>query len=180
MKFEIGDDTDRALTTTLVHEMFLCTASFDRFTQLAYLNIMGRRDKGTKILCHDAYATFIHHLFEFYVGCIQRNLRETNSVPSEILDKLINNAVRKLLANKVKAIKNGHAPSWENDASTYQMEVPAEFSAQLRRIRNRTAHASMKRSNPGEDLSLGQFYKSYHFFVYLLFRSGQWSWTVKD
>jgi hypothetical protein len=106
MRFEIGDETDQALTTTLVHEMFLCATSFERFVHLAQLNIMGRRDKEAKILCHDAYASFLHHLFEFYAGCIQRDLMDTRSVDSRHIDHVLNTEARKLLKNKVDAIKD--------------------------------------------------------------------------
>lgn len=180
MKFEIGDETDQALTTTLVHELFLCKDSFERFAALAKMNIMGRRDKATKIKCHDAYASFLHHLYEFYVGCIKRDFRSTETVQSRVLDQIFNREVTKLLRNRVDAIKGGYAPSWENHISVYQVEVPTEFGTQFRKIRNRTAHASTKRSSPGDELPLGQFYEKYHGFVYLLYYSVQWLWTVKD
>lgn len=180
MKFEIGDETDQALTTTLVHELVLCKDSFERFAALAKMNIMGRRDKAIKIKCHDAYASFLHHLYEFYVGCIKRDLRNTDNLHNDMLDKTFNREVAKLLKNRVDAIQGGYAPSWENHISVYQVEVPTEFGAQFRKIRNRTAHASTKRSVPGNDLPLGQFYKKYHGFVYLLYYSAQWLWTIKD
>lgn len=107
MKFEIGDETDQALTTTLVHELVLCKDSFERFAALAKMNIMGRRDKATKIKCHDAYASFLHHLYEFYVGCIKRDFRSTETVQSRALDQIFNREVTKLLKNRVDAIKGG-------------------------------------------------------------------------
>jgi len=179
-KFSIGAEIDSALTTTLVHEMFLCTNSFDLFASLAARNILGARDKRTKILCHDAYARFLSHLFEFYVGCIQRDRGSTSSVDSGIIDRTLTVEVRKLLKNKVDAIKGGYAPSWENHVSVYQVEVPDEFGVHFRKIRNRTAHASIKRSNPVDDLTLAEFYRRYHGFVYLLYRSGQRLWRVDN
>ncbi|RJG00576.1 hypothetical protein [Noviherbaspirillum sedimenti] len=180
MKFEIGDETDQALTTTLVHEFVLCKDSFERFAALAKTNILGRRDKALKIRCHDAYANFLHHLYEFNVGCIKRDIRNTENLQGKVLDKIFNHEVTKLLKNRVDAIKGGYAPSWENHISVYQVEVPAEFGTQFRKIRNRTAHASTKRSSPEDELALGQFYEQYHDFVYLLYVSAQWFWSVKD
>jgi hypothetical protein len=180
MNFEIGDETDKALTTTLVHELVLCTDSFERFVDLAKMNIMGRSDKTTKIKCHDAYASFLHHLYEFYVGCFKRDLRSTKPLESRVLDQIFNREVTKLLKNRVDAIKGGYAPSWENHISVYQVDVPNEFGTQLRNIRNRTAHASTKRSSPEDELPLGQFYEKYHRFVYLLYYSAQGFWAVKD
>ncbi|SRR6266496_624646 len=180
MKFEIGDEIDRALTTTLVHELVLCKESFERFSHFARMNIMGRRDKSTKIRCHDAYASFLHHLYEFYVGCLKRDQLSTKDIKSETLDKIFNNEVKKLLTNRIDAIERGQAPPWENQISVYKVEVPTEFGTQFRKIRNRTAHASTKRSVPGADLSLAKFYEKYHLFVYLLYYSGQLLWTVED
>ncbi len=114
------------------------------------------------------------------MGCGKRDLRDTGEIASQTLDKVFNNEVRKALKNRVDAIKNGRAPAWENHISTYQVDVPLEFGTQFRRIRNRTAHASTKRSDPGTDLSLAKFYEIYHLFVYLLYYSAQWLWSVKD
>lgn len=180
MRFAIGDATDRALTTTLVHELLLCKASFERFVFFAKLNIAGRREKTVKISCHDAYASFLHHLFEFYVGCVKRDVRDTTDIKAETIDKVINNEARKALQNRVDAIRTGRAPAWENHISTYQVDVPLEFGTQFRRIRNRTAHASTRRSDPGSDLPLAKFYEQYHLFAYLLYGSAQWLWSVKD
>ncbi|MHB1117778.1 hypothetical protein [Sideroxydans sp.] len=144
------------------------------------MNIMGSRDKATKIKCHDAYASFLHHLYEFYSGCIKRDFRSTETVRYSVLDQMFNHEVTKLLKNRVDAIKGGYAPSWENHISVYQVEVPTEFGTQFRKIRNRTAHASTKRSSPDDELPLGQFYEKYHNFVYLLYYSAQRLWTVKD
>lgn len=180
MKFIIGDETDQALTTTLVHELVLCKDSFERFSHFAEINIMGRRDKIIKIKCHDAYASFLHHLYEFYVGCIKRDRGNTQNIDNETLDKVFNHEAKKLLKNRIHAIENGYAPSWENDKAVYQIEVPDEFGQQFRKIRNRTVHASVRRSEPGLELPLADFYQKYHILIWLLYYSAQWLWTVKD
>lgn len=180
MKFELGDAMDSALTTAIAHEFILCKDSFERFAHYAGLNIMGTRDKLTKIRSHDAYTSFLHHLYEFYVGCIKQDRRNLNSLNYQLLDCIFNTEVRKLLRNRIHAIENGYAPSWENHISVYQVEVPEDFGIQLRRIRNRTAHVSIKRATPSSELSLAEFYRRYHKFVYLLYCSAQWMWTTKD
>jgi hypothetical protein len=180
MKFEIGDATDNALTTTIAHEFILCKDSFERFAHFAGLNIMGKRDKLTKIRSHDAYASFLHHLYEFYVGCIKRGKNNLKDLDHRLLGRIFNTEVRKLLNNRVHAIENGYAPSWENHISVYQVDVPEEFGTQFRRIRNRTAHVSIKKARPNTELPLAEFYDQYHKFVYLLYSSAQWMWTTKD
>lgn len=179
MKFEIGDATDNALTTTIAHEFVLCKDSFERFAHYASLNIMGRRDKLTKIRSHDAYASFLHHLYELYVGCIKRDMHDLKDIDHRLLDRMFNSEVRKLLNKRIHAIENGYAPSWENHISVYQVEVPEEFGTQFRRIRNRTAHVSIKRAKPKSEMSLADFYERYHKFVYLLYYAAQW-WSTKD
>lgn len=179
MKFEIGDTTDNALTTTIAHEFILCKDSFERFTHYAGMNIMGKRDKLTKIRSHDAYSSFLHYLYEFYVGCIKRDMHDLKKLDPSLLDRMFNAEVRKLLNNRIHAIENGYAPSWENHISVYQVEVPEEFGTQFRRIRNRTVHVSIERARPNNDLSLAEFYHRYHKFVYLLYYAAQW-WTTKD
>lgn len=180
MKFELGDATDSALTTAIAHEFILCKDSFERFVHYSSLNIMGARDKLTKIRSHDAYTSFLHHLYEFHVGCIKRDRRNLNSLNYQILDRIFNTEVRKLLRNRIHAIENGYAPSWENHISVYQIEVSEEFGAQFRHIRNRTAHVSTKRATPSSELPLAEFYRRYHKFIYLLYYSAQWMWTTKD
>ena len=95
MKFEKGDATDRALVTAIAHEFILCKDSFERFTQYAGLNIMGKRDKLTKIRSHDAYASFLHHLYEFYVGCIKRDLHDLKDIDYRRLDRIFNAEAKK-------------------------------------------------------------------------------------
>lgn len=180
MKFEIGDATDSALCTTLVHELFLCRESFERFTRYAELNIMGRRDKATKIRSHDAYSSFLHHLYEFYVGCIKRNRRDTKEIDSYVLDRIFNSEAEKQLRIRVERIEQGRAPAWENHISVYRVDVPNDFGKRFRQIRNRTVHASIDRSAPGQELTLGQFYKECHKFIFLLYDSSHWLWSVED
>lgn len=180
MKFEIGDSVDQALTITLVHELALCKESFDRFTYFAGINILGDESKRIKIQSYNSYANFLHHLYEFYIGCIKRELRDTSSPKSDVSDKIINSEVEKLLRNKRHAIENGYAPEWENHISAYQVEVPKEFSRDFRRIRNRTAHADLRRALPENDLTMGEFYRRYHGFVYILYAQPHWLWTVED
>src|SRR3546814_367795 len=180
MKFEIGDKTNQALTITLVHELALCKESFNRFVHFSEKNILGNGSREIKIQSYSSYANFLHHLYEFYIGCIKRDLRDTSSPKSDISDNIINSEVEKLLRNKRHAIQNGYAPKWENHISVYQMEVPKEFARDFRQIRNRTAHADLRRAAPENHLTMGEFYKRYHGFVYILYAQPHWLWTVED
>jgi hypothetical protein len=180
MQFIVGDQTDGALCAVLAHEFLLCTESFERFAHFGKLNILGKRDKRTKISSHNAYARFLHHLYEFYVGCWKRDRHDTSDIHYTMRDKMFNAEVAKLLRNRIDAIKGGYAPVWENHISAYQVDVPSNFGEQFRQVRNRTAHSNIKRSASGTDLSLAKFYEACHPFVYLLYYAGQGMWTVKD
>lgn len=179
MKFEIGDLTDSALTTTAVHEMALCQQAFDRFVYFSGLNILGEDAKSVKVQSYNAYSEFLHHLYEFYVACFKRDRRSTAKIPYGDLDALLNLEVEKLLRNRRQAIEQGYAPSWENHISVYQVEVPQNFGTDFRKLRNRAAHADPSRAVPGE-LSLGAFFTECHRFIVLLYQSGLAFWTVKD
>ena len=180
MKFAIGDEIDTALTTAMSHEMLLCEESFERFAAIAKLNIVGRQDKRTRVAMYSAYTRFLHHLYEFYLACYQREYMSLDKIPTATIDKLLNGEGRKLLKNRRDAIDGGYAPAWENNRSVYEVEVPEEFSLQWRRIRNRTAHVSTKRSTSKPDICLVDFYKRFHSFVYLLYYSAMAHWAVHD
>src|SRR3546814_12481011 len=113
MKFEIGDKTDQALTITLVHELALCKESFNRFVHFSEKNILGNGSREIKIQSYSSYANLLHHLYEFYIGCIKRDLRATSSPKSDISYHIITSEVENLLSNKRNAIKNGYETKWK-------------------------------------------------------------------
>jgi len=180
VKFSAGDEVDSALTIAMSHEMLLCEESFERFASIARLNIVGREDKVTKVAMYGAYTRFLHHLYEFYLACYQRERKSLESTSSANMDRLLNAEVRKLLKNRIDAIDGGYAPAWENHRSVYEVEVSDEFSVQWRRIRNRTAHVSVRRSTSAPDIRLVDFYNQFHGFVYLLYYSAMSHWAVRD
>lgn len=180
MKFAAGDEIDSALTTAMSHEMLLCEESFERFAAIAKMNIVGRQDKRIRVAMYSAYTRFLHHLYEFYLASYQREFMSLKDIPANTIDKLLNGEVRKLLRNRIEAIDGGYAPAWENHRSVYEVEVPEEFSLQWRRIRNRTAHVSTKRSTSKPDIRLVDFYNKFHGFVYLLYHSAMAHWAVRD
>ena len=180
LKFVVGDEIDNALTTAMSHEMLLCEESFERFTEIGRLNILGRVDKATKLALYGSYTRFLHHLYEFYLACYQRERMALEGIPSAVIDRLLNAEAHKLLKNRRDAIDGGYAPAWENNRSVYDVEVPDAFSSQWRRIRNRNAHVSVKRTRPTTEIRLVDFYRQFHRFVYLLYYSAMSHWAVRD
>jgi hypothetical protein len=180
MNFEIRDDTDHALVKTLVHEMYLCRKGFDEFVAFTAMADAEPQCKAHRIGQYSAYAEFVHHLYEFYVGCFKRDRRNTENIRHAELDQLLNAEVYKLLRNKRLAIENGYAPSWENHISVYQVPVPEEFGSVFRKARNRAAHSEFRRAVSHSELTLAQFCKEYHFFMYLLYESCLAFWHIQD
>jgi hypothetical protein len=179
-RFVAGDETDRRLNATLAHEMFRCHAAFQRFTLAAGRNVMGDRSREQIVTSHDAYADFLRHLYEFYVGCFKRDQWSDAKIHHTRLDSLFNGESEKLLRRKRDAIVGGYAPAWENDLAVYQIVVPTEFGRQFRRLRNAHSHASPKRVAPGDDWTLREFYQRCHLFVFLLYQCQVASWAGPD
>lgn len=152
-----------------------CREAFARFSYFGGRNALGDNSRTNKRRCHDAYADFLRHLYEFYVGCFQRDRGDLRSIDSGDLDKLLTALVERYLARRVDAIRLGCAPVWENDASVYQVAVPRKFAEQFRRMRNAHSHVSVHRIQSARDWSLTEFYDRCHRFVIVLFHDAH-SW----
>ena len=181
MKFQIGDVTDKALSATMVHELFLCSENFATFYQLISLPSMQPRTKAIKIKCNDAYARFIQHLYEFWVAAVQRAAGTTSSIPAAELDALLKSEAEKSLRNNAVGIQHKNLPGWQADVQSLPTVLDAEFGKHFRLIRNRTAHASHRRAMPAPgDLTLSEFYSRYHHAVKSMFETAKFTWTVRD
>jgi hypothetical protein len=168
----------------MVHELLLCTESFAEFRQLASLSGTAFRTKAAKavkIKCHNAYARFIHHLYEFWVAVAQRSAGTTSSLTALELDAVLNSEAKKSLRNKSVGIRYANLPGKEAQAETLTEVLDVEFGRHFRLIRNRTAHASHRRAclAPG-DITLAVFYARYHQAVQSLFETAKFTWTVRD
>lgn len=179
MKFEHGDSTDNALVQTLVHEMMLCQEAFSEFVNCAAQVLLDSNSKIKKLKTHSAYSMFIHHLYEFYVGCFKRDRRSTNNIDHSTLDSLFDSEGRKQLRNRRILVENGILDDKAN-LSLYQQPLLPGFGANFRNIRNRTAHASISRVVPPSGSDLNTFFKNYHFVIILMFFSAQFSWNLRD
>lgn len=174
-RFVVGDEVDRNLVAALEHEIQRCREAFARFSYFGGRKVLGDDSRRNTHRCHDAYADFLRHLYEFYVGCFQRDRRDLTSIDSTDLDKLFTGLMERYLARRVDAIRLGCAPVWENDASVYQVAVPEKFAEQIRRMRNAHSHVSVDRIQSTKNWSLTEFYDRCHRFVMVLFQDAH-SW----
>lgn len=179
MKFRPGDEQDRELCAVLVHEMKLCRRAFAHCEHNLGRMIMGARTPSLPMDCRDAYADFLRHLYEFYVGAFKRDRGTTADIDANTLDRLFNSEVERLLECKRDAIQKERAPEWENHISVYQVHPPSEFGTQFRRIRNANSHADPRRVNPRTDWPVDRFYRECHLYAFLLFQAAQWMWSGK-
>jgi hypothetical protein len=177
LKFQIGDDTDKALCVALQHEFMRCRDAFDDFAESATQLIMLGQDRQRAYRTYNAYARFIHHLYEFLMGAIARDRRDTAAVHFEDAEREIMREAQRALTNRRDAIINGTAPAWENALSAYAEKVPPEFAREFRRHRNVTVgHVKPERRN----LSLTAFYTDYHQFLYMIYSASHFSWGSRE
>jgi hypothetical protein len=166
MKFQLGDATDTALCIGLKHEFLRCEDAFNDFSSSATTMINLGEDRRTAYKTYNAYARFIHHLYEFMMGAVTRDRLNTKQLKADLADRYIASHTQRILNNRREAILNGTAPTWENDITYYPEKMPETFPEEFRRYRNIvSAHVKFERSN----LSLSTFYDQNHKYLYMLY-----------
>lgn len=180
MKFTAGDQTDSEHCKVLVHEFMRVENSFNEFAALGEKMIRYGRTKDISLRVYDAYARFIHHLYEFLIGCIVREVHNTKITDKKgnerttLIDNYISSLTRRVLNKWVGSIENGTAPSWANDIECYRIPVPADFAKDFRKYRNKIiGHVDYERSS---QMSLTEFYHKYHKFLFLLYQDAISFW----
>lgn len=180
MQFTAGDKTDTDLCIALDHEFIRCDNSFKEFAALGERMIRHGRSREISLRTYDAYARFIHHLYEFRIGCIARevcNTIITNKKRPEkttLIDNYITSQTQRVLKRWVDDIENGTAPVWANHIDCYKIPIPTDFSRDFREYRNKIiGHVAHERASK---LSLTEFYRKYHKFLFLLYQESISFW----
>jgi len=188
MKFKPGDSTDSAHCTALKHEFLRCEDAFRDFETYGTMMIMRAQAEAegaappaaeeTRFIAYktyNAYARFIHHLYEFMVGAIAREKSDTAQMEAAEKDLYIMSHAQRVLTGRRQAILNGTAPAWEHHISAFPEKVPAEFAEQFRKMRNKiSGHVTHERSA----ISLSDFYDEFHKFVYMLYQNCRGHWSL--
>lgn len=173
MKFKPGDRTDIALCMVLKHEFLRCDDAFNDFKSAAEKMILDGNNRRISYQAYNAYARFLHHLYEFMLGAFKRDRRDTSDLNASLKDRYINGHVQRILKNRRDAILRGIAPSWENKLNYYPEQVPSNFGTHFRRVRNvASGHVLHERSS----LSLSGFYEDNHKYIYLLYYEAKSWW----
>jgi len=180
MRLVLNTEEYQKFLDSMCHEFTLCEQAFDEFIILAETNIQGNSDYKILEKLYSSYAKFIVHLYEFYVACFKRGNGSTENIGYERLDYLFTFEVEKLMNNMCWLIEKGKAPSWVNHISYYQEPVPQDFGEKFRGMRNSLSHVDYRRaSGGGNRLTLNEFKKKHHKFLFSLFNSARSWWSGK-
>ena len=74
-----GDEIDTAHCIALAHEILRCEEAFKDFEKLATQSIIVAEIRPLAFKMYNAYAHFLHHLYEFMAGCYVRDRQNTVS-----------------------------------------------------------------------------------------------------
>lgn len=184
MKFIAGDATDSNHCTVLTHEFFRCDDSFKDFCRYGEQMIIQGQTREISYKAYNAYTSFIHHLYEFLLGCHAREVGnteikyKTQDERIKITHGYIMHHAQRIMNQYRDAIQNGTAPSWVNDISYYDVIVPADFAKDFRQYRNKAiGHVAYERAS---ELSLSEFYDKYHKFLYYMYKDSMYWWGKRS
>jgi hypothetical protein len=166
MRFQLGDATDEALCIALQHEFLRCEDAFDDFVSSSRIMIIQGENPRIAYRAYNAYARFVHHLYEFVLGAVARERQNTEQLKFDMADCYVGSEIQRLLTNRREAIINGTAPAWENHISVYPESIPKDLPLDFRRCRNIVSgHVKYERTG----LNLSDFYDKYHTYLYMLY-----------
>lgn len=178
MKDYSDPDLDGALIAAIHHECFLMKASHDEFIRLGEKQILAHLSPTEQVQLFSSYSSFLHHLYEFYVACFMRDQgtdKGFSGIPGAMKkDALFQGEAKRVFSSIVHRLRSGKGQGWENDIEDYDVEIPSDFGAKFRKVRNCTAHAITDRTSGEVDLS--DFYENYHKYAYELFRAAFMYW----
>ncbi|VBR77897.1 hypothetical protein [Burkholderia pseudomallei] len=170
MKFVPGDNTDRALCATISHEYLRCDDALHEFARLRQEMIIRGDDRRLAYTAYNAYARFIHHLYEFNMACAQRDFNDTSFQPkNDDADRLIASHADRAIRNMRRAF---------NQAAYGQrpfepLPVLIEFAKDFRIARNTSnGHAKHQRYT----LNLSEFFERYHLYLLAMHNSARHMW----
>jgi hypothetical protein len=112
VKFIGGDATDTTLCIALKHEFLRCDDAFNDFAESATSMITQGENRRIAYKTYNAYARFIQYLYEFMLGALARDLKDTTQLRAEMADKYVASQTQRILTNRREGILRGTAPSW--------------------------------------------------------------------
>ena len=176
MLFQIGDETDTALCRGIKHEFLRSWDAYDDFTRAAAELKDAPENRFLSYQAHNSYSRFLHHLYEFNIGAIRRDLKDT-SFPKR---QNANHQVDKYVQSNAHRVQRN---AQEGDTRYWSVRFPVEvtgipecvapnFAEQWRIHRNKlSGHVDHRRSA----MDLSKFYRENHQMIILIFlEAGAW------
>lgn len=182
MKFSAGDAVDYDYCIVLTHEFLRCEDAFIEFSTYANQMVIHGQTKKISFKAYNAYTRFLHHLYEFMIGCHTREAGNTNikykSIEERIaaIESYITNHAQRIMRQYVEAIDRGSAP-YANSREYYDVTIPTDFAKDFREYRNKAiGHVAYERASK---LNLTEFYEKYHKFIYALYQDSIYWWGTQ-
>lgn len=132
MQFQIGDETDKDLCVALKQEFLRCDDAFNEFAASARMMIVQGENRRIAYKTYNAYAPFVHHLYEFMLTAIARDRKDTTQLSAVWKDKYMASHFQRVLTNRRQAILDGTAPAWENHISADPEKIPPDLAEEFR------------------------------------------------
>jgi len=175
----LTNEQQEQLRLVLAHEYRRCDQAFLDFLDHSTNQLGLGWSKENALSTYDSYARFLHHLYEFYVGCFKRNKDSLVRISHTELDDLFQTEAEKIMGLHRWRIERGDADKLENHISYYETPVPEEFAIDFRQTRNRIAHTDLRRSGANDALTLPEFFEKHHKFILILYEEPYGLWHVR-
>jgi len=167
MNFSIGDGVDGDLCVALSHEFFRCDDAFEAFEKVRISLKQDRNNKRLRYKAYNHYADFLHHYYEFMIGCYRRDYANTKDPDHKEKDAYIMHHANRVLRNRREDIRRGIPDALNLNRFEYPETAPSEFASSFRRYRNIVGgHTNYERS---EKFRFSDFYKKYHKYVCIMY-----------
>lgn len=170
----LSPEKDQLLCAVLAHESILCRKAYDEFFDMEFMLAHGGNSVEEIIVAHGVFQSFVHHLYEFCIALIQRDMGS--------LDQIIaSDAERHLLVviDKVWRMERNNPLSYFYQMTETKFHLTYScFPRHFRQARNNSAHTLIKRARSGQPLVA--FYSHYRMMLKVLFSHlTQW-WQSVD
>ncbi|MFL1515285.1 hypothetical protein [Pseudomonas prosekii] len=159
----LSPEKDKLLCAVLAHESILCRDAYAKFFDMEFMLAHSANTVEQIIIAHGTFQSFVHHLYEFCIALIQREMGSLDQIRSVDAEKHISVVIEKIWRIEQKnPLSHFHNMSAAGFYGTYSC-----FPKHFRQARNNGAHALIKRAQSGQ--SLAEFYSSYRMMIRELF-----------
>ncbi len=183
----IDYQTDQQLVIAIAHQFLRAESAFARFLKYmsgynpsnkileSNVNRIFTPERQWQVDVYNAYADFIHHLYEYIIGCFKREANSLEKIRTEHSDILIVREAEKYRNLCLRLIKEKKDKEYGlNDISYYIDPVPEDFGMAFRNARNMNAHADIRRVKSGY---MADYFTKYHKYTLYLYFFGYSFWS---